>query len=394
MSDSKQPQQPGVWLGVRPKPDQSKLDPVKPVVEPVGPDQAESLGVPRPNLEITKLDEATAKARWAEAEERDLAADVAAKLADNVEMGETTLSRWLKPLDAVGWSLVVIMGGITSLIVISQGLAVLDMAARQPQVVAYPLIGLVIVLSALVSVAIARLVIGYTRLRRSPRHSLQALAELRFRAQVRGEAAARLDLERFLRQFPLDKSQEATWTKLGIDGKDLARKLRQARADLIDRSSHGTDLDWIRTMDRTFLSQLDTAAETVIWKHVKQVGVRTAVVPLAFWDDMVLILALSRMTRSLCLIYNVRASAAGTAALMGWSMAALAMATEMEHLHTTIQNQIHELLCNHLGHAAAKVVDTIAPSVAQGTANGFFTYRVGRAAVKQLRPVEQSNLKS
>jgi len=70
------------------------------------------------------------------------------------------------------------------------------------------------------------------------------------------------------------------------------------------------------------------------------------------------------------------------------------MATEMEHLHTTIQNQIHELLCNHLGHAAAKVVDTIAPSVAQGTANGFFTYRVGRAAVKQLRPVEQSNLKS
>ena len=399
MSDSKQPQQPGVWLGVRPKPDQSKLDPVKPVVEPIGPDQAESLGVPRPNLEITKLDEATAKARWAEAEERDLAADVAAKLADDVEMGETTLSRWLKPLDAVGWSLVVIMGGITSLIVISQGLAVLDMAARQPQVVAYPLIGLVIVLSALVSVAIARLVIGYTRLRRSPRHSLQALAELRFRAQVRGEAtvklaAARLDLERFLRQFPLDKSQEATWTKLGIDGKDLARKLRQARADLIDRSSHGTDLDWIRTLDRTFLSQLDTAAETVIWRHVKQVGVRTAVVPLAFWDDMVLILALSRMTRSLCLIYNVRASAAGTAALMGWSMAALAMATEMEHLHTTIQNQIHELLCNHIGHAAAKVVDTIAPSVAQGTANGFFTYRVGRAAVKQFRPVEQSNLKS
>jgi uncharacterized membrane protein YcjF (UPF0283 family) len=78
---------------------------------------------------------------------------------------------------------------------------------------------------------------------------------------------------------------------------------------------------------------------------------------------------------------------------MGWSMAALAVATEMEQLHSTIQNQIHELLCNHLGHAAAKVVDTIAPSVAAGTANGFFTWRVGRAAVKQLRPVEYATEK-
>ena len=65
----------------------------------------------------------------------------------------------------------------------------------------------------------------------------------------------------------------------------------------------------------------------------------------------------------------------------------------MSH-YTTIQTQIHELLCNHLGHAAAKVVDAVAPSVAAGTANGFFTYRVGRAAIKHLRPVESSKMKA
>ena len=395
MSDSKQtPPEPSGWLGVRPKADQPRPEPARPP-EPTGPEQAQSLGVPRPNLAAIRLDEESAKARWAEAEERELAADVVQQISAELEAGESGLARWLKPLDAVGWALVVIFGGVMALIVLSQGLAVLDMASRQPQAVAYPLIGLVVLLSTLVAVAIARLVIGYTRLRRSPRHSLQALAELRFRAHVRGEAtvklaAARADLERFFRQFPLDKAQEATWTKLGLDGKELARKLRQARAELIDRSSHGTDLDWIRALDSKFLGPLDTAADSLIWRHVKQVGVRTAVVPLAFWDDIVLLLALSRMTRGLCLLYNVRASAAGTAALMGWSMAALAVATEMEHLHTTIQTQIHDFLCNHLGHAAAKVVDTVAPSVAAGTANGFFTYRVGRAAVKQLRPVEST----
>lgn len=393
------PEQP--WLGVRPRVQPNtaaETPPDQTASSTIAPEQAQSLGVPRPSIEMTRLDEATARSRWAEQEEEAFAADAAAQLAANIETGQSGLARWLAPLDAVGWALVVIMGGIASLIVISQALAVLDMASRQPELVAYPLIGLVLVLSTMVAVAVARLVIGYTRLRRSPRHSLQTLAELRFRAQVRGEAAvklaaARTDLERFLRQFPLDKSQEETWNKLGLDGRELTGKLRQARTRLIERSNYGTDLDWIRALDSSFLKPLDAAADSLIWRHVKQVGVRTAVVPLAFWDDAVLIMSLARMTRGLCLIYNVRTSAAGTVALMGWSMAALAVATEMEQLHSTIQNQIHEFLCNHLGHAAAKVVDTIAPSVAAGTANGFFTWRVGRAAVKQLRPVEYSGEK-
>ncbi|MCY2932970.1 MAG: DUF697 domain-containing protein [Planctomycetota bacterium] len=398
MNDPLKPQQGDGWLGVRPKPEQALAEPTH-TTETTAPDQAHSLGVPRPNLALTKLDEPTAKTRWAESEANEQDSDLADQLVADLETGETGLARWIKPMDAIGWTLVVIFGCITALIVLAQGLAVLDMASRLPQAMAYPLIGLVLILSTMVALAIARLVIGYTRLRRSPRHSLQALAELRFRAQIRGEsalklAAARTDLERFLRQFPLDKAQETSWTKLGIDGKELARKLRQARAELIDRSRHGTDLDWIRALDRQFLGPLDSEADRLIWKHVKQVGVRTAVVPLAFWDDVVLLLALTRMTRGLCLLYNVRTSAAGTAALMGWSMAALAVATEMEHMHTTIQTQIHELLCNHLGHAAAKVVDAVAPSVAAGTANGFFTYRVGRAAIKHLRPVESSKMKA
>jgi hypothetical protein len=396
-SDSPKTGDSGAWLGVRPSTSKNQAEPQqnKPNEEPdiKAPEQAQSLGVPRPNLEMTRLDEATAQARWAEHESKQMADDISAQIASDLEYGQTGLSRFLKPLDTVGWALVVIMGGIAALIVLSQGLAVLDMASRQPEIVAYPLIGLVLVLSTMVAVALARLVIGYTRLRKSPRHSLQSLADLRFRAHIRSEAgiklaAARIDLEQFLRQFPLDKSQEQVWNKLGIDGKELARKLRQARVELLERSNFGTDLDWMRALDTKFLSHLDAVADTLVWRHVKQVGVRTAVVPLVFWDDAVLILALARMTRGLCLIYNVRASATGTVAVMSWSMAALAVATEMEQLHSTIQNQIHEFLCNHLGHAAAKVVDTVAPSVAAGTANGFFTWRVGRAAVKQLRPLD------
>ncbi len=394
MSDSQTDRQSG-WLGVAPRPgtDKQALPPEDVRRTDTGPEQAESLGVSRPNLPVKPLDEDTARARWGEEQERVFAADQAAAFEDDLAARESILTRWLGPLDAIGWCAVVIMGGLGALVVLSQGLAVLDMATRQPPAVAYPLIGLVVVLSTMIAIAIARLVIGYTRLRQSPRHSLQTLSELRFRAHVREEAgvklaAARADLERFLRQFPLDKSQATTWTKLGLDGTELVRKLQKARADLIERSQFGTDLDWIRALDRSFLVPLDKAADTIIWRHTRQVGVRTAVVPLVFWDDAVLILALARMVRGLCLVYNVRTSAAGTVTLMGWSMAALAFATEMESLHGTIRTQIHDFLCNHLGHSAAKVVDTVAPSVAQGTANGFFTYRVGRAAVKHLRPLE------
>lgn len=405
-SDSQKSGDSGAWLGVRPpvgtatnkdtstgRPDDPKSKP-EPDLETPKPEQGESLGVPRPNLEMTRLDEATARARWADQEEKDLVDGIKAQIEAEREYGQTGLSRLLKPLDTVAWAMVVIMGGLAALVVLSQALSVLDMASRQPEIVAYPLIGLVVLLSTLVAGAVARLVIGYTRLRKSPRHSLQSLADLRFRAHIRSEAAvklasARLDLEQFLRQFPLDKAQEQTWNSLGIDGRQLAHTLRQARVDLLERSNFGTDLDWIRALDEKFLTHLDTVADSLIWRHVKQVGVRTAVVPLVFWDDAVLILALARMTRGLCLIYNVRASAAGTLAVMSWSMAALAVATEMEQLHSTIQNQVHEFLCNHLGHSAAKVVDTIAPSVAAGTANGFFTWRVGRSAINQLRPIEK-----
>lgn len=392
MSDSRSEGASG-WLGVAPKVAKPMPEPPPPTAPGAGPEQAASLGVPRPILPVKPLDEETAKTRWAEEDARTFAADQASAFETELAARESILSRWLGPLDAIAWCGVVILGGIGALIVLSQGLAVLDMATRQPPVVAYPLIGLVVVLSTMVAVAIARLVIGYTRLRRSPRHSVQTLAELRFRAHLREEAgvklaAARADLERFLRQFPLDKAQEKTWTSLGLDGPELAGKLRKARADLIERTQYGTDLDWIRALDRSFLVPLDKAADAIIWRHTRQVGVRTAVVPLVFWDDAVLILALARMIRGLCLVYNVRTSAAGTVTLMGWSMAALAFATEMESLHGTIRTQIHDFLCNHLGHSAAKVVDTVAPSVAQGTANGFFTYRVGRAAVKHLRPLE------
>lgn len=385
------------WIGIRPK--SAPSDTTSTIHETtsdqgqIPPEQNQSLGVPRPNLDMTRLDDQTAIARWTEEEEKAMAADVAAQIARDIEVGESGLLRFLKPIDSVAWALVVIMGGIASLIVLSQALAVLDLASRQPEFVAYPLIGLVLLLSSLVAVAIARLVLGYMKLRRSPRHSIQSLADLRFRAHIRSEArvklaAARMDLEQFLRQFPLDKSQEKTWNDLGLEGHELVRTLRMARVELLERSNFGTDLDWMRALDDRFLKKLDQAAETLIWRHVKQVGVRTAVVPLVFWDDAVLILALARMTRGLCLIYNVRASATGTLAVMSWSMAALAVATEMEQLHSTIQSQIHEFLCNHVGHAAAKVVDTVAPSVAAGTANGFFTWRVGRAAVNQLRPIE------
>ncbi|MBI1325765.1 DUF697 domain-containing protein [bacterium] len=393
MSDPQSDRSTG-WLGVAPKAAQQSPEPGNSGTQSqTGPEQAASLGVPRPNLPVKPLDEETARARWAEEQERSFAADQAAIFETEMAARESILTRWLGPLDTLGWCAVVIMGGIASLLVLSQGLAVLDMATRQPPVVAYPLIGMVVVLSTLVAVAVARLVIGYSRLRRSPRHSVQTLAELRFRAHVREEAgvklaAARADLERFLRQFPLDKAQEKTWTGLGLDGPELVRSLQKARAELIERSQYGTDLDWIRALDRSFLAPLDKAADTIIWRHTRQVGVRTAVVPLVFWDDAVLILALARMIRGLCLVYNVRTSAAGTVTLMGWSMAALAFATEMESLHGTIRTQIHDFLCNHLGHSAAKVVDTVAPSVAQGTANGFFNYRVGRAAVKHLRPLE------
>lgn len=229
MSDSKSEGESG-WLGVAPK--RAKAIPESPAMTATdtGPEQTASLGVPRPNVPMTPLDESTAKTRWAEENARTFAADQAADLETELAARESILSRWLGPLDTIAWCGVVILGGIGALIVLSQGLAVLHMATQQPPVVAYPLIGLVVVLGTMVAVAIARLVIGYTRLRKSPRHSVQTLAELRFRAHVREEAgvklaAARADLERFLRQFPLDKAQEKTWTSLGLDGPELAVKL-------------------------------------------------------------------------------------------------------------------------------------------------------------------------
>lgn len=288
----------------------------------------------------------------------------------------------------------VLVLGMFGVVVFSQAISAMAMAATLPLWAQYAL------LIPLGVSCLAVLWVGFSlfkswlRLKAIRQIDLGALEELRKRAQTRQDGVehfqeARTQLEAYLNAYPLAATDQLRLQQAGLAATDI-EELAKARDFLLGRSQDS------RTWLGEFREQFQTRQDEAAVRRVKSWAIRAAgcviASPLPLLDA-ILVLGISlKMIKDLCSIYNVRSSRTGAVMLLNRAIFAAFVAGVAEDgadmagewAMGELSEMMGESTLNSLG---AKVAGVVAPKLGEGAVNAFFIRRLGRATVRMLQPL-------
>ena len=291
--------------------------------------------------------------------------------------------------------------GLFGVVVFSQAISALAMAATLPQWAQYAL------LIPLGASCLAVLWVGFSllkswlRLKAIRQIDLGALEELRQRAQTRQDGVehfqeARTQLESYLNAYPLAVADILRLHQSGLAATDI-EELARARDFLRGRSQDSRS--WLAEFREQFQSRLDEAAA----RRVKAWAVRAAgcviASPLPLLDAILVLAIALKMIKDLCSIYNVRSSRAGAFMLLNRAVFAAFVAGVAEEgadmagewAMGELSEMVGESTINSLG---AKAAGLVAPKLGEGAVNAFFVRRLGRATIRMLQPLAPGKTKN
>ena len=247
-------------------------------------------------------------------------------------------------------------------------------------------------LSVAVLFAIVYLVIGYVKLAVSPRVSLRSLRELDERTTTRAaarrqSALATSRIEQFLAAYPLDARGLEELKRLGA-GSDQLQQLTKSRARLLrEHQSLSGGANWLHDIDKDFLRMLDDIASRRIKLTAKKVGIATAAAPTGFIDSGIVAVNGFLLVGDLCRIYNLRSDRWSTILILGHLLINLFAAGNMEGVTEGVGDGVADAVADSAGFGIAATAGLASARAAEGTANGLLTWRLGRVAMRRLRPI-------
>ncbi len=149
-----------------------------------------------------------------------------------------------------------------------------------------------------------------------------------------------------------------------------------------------SDRQWIEEFERDFLTPLDELARRRIGGYAKSVALNTAISPFALLDAGIVLHHGFRLLQDLLQIYRVRTDRIGTMYLLGWIIFNSYLAAEIGEHIDKITDSLVEEIANIVGPGIlAKAAGGLSARGAEATANYLFTRRIGRRAIKLLRPL-------
>jgi uncharacterized membrane protein YcjF (UPF0283 family) len=300
----------------------------------------------------------------------------------------------------LAFSLVLLTGGLLGLFLFNQVLQLLNTIRTQPEWAQYLGYGGLGLLGSCVLFAFLRLVVLYARLRHNRQIRIQGLEELARRTRLRWlsfakSAEAKEQLERYLREYPLDDRKDRTaLAKLGLSDEAQAR-LKAVRTELLDPAKFASSDQWFARFRDAFQGELDAAAEARVKYWASRVWVVTAVAPNAVLDSGATLFYTFSMLTDLCRVYNLRAGRTGTAVLMSrvfFNAYLAGQSVEWEKLAEDQYDQLFHEAMNVVGvgmgaNVAGKLLGKVGAKATTGYLNRVLLVRLGRYAVRLLRPV-------
>lgn len=290
--------------------------------------------------------------------------------------------------------------GLAGLFTFNQVLSLLANLAAQPEWARYTGYAGLSLLAGCVLFAFIRFALIYARLRRNRQLQLRGLEELARRTRLRWLAAAktaeaREQLEAYLRGYPLDteKGRKALLA-VGLTDETQAR-LRAVREQLLDPARFASSDQWFARFRDEFQVELDAAAEARVKYWASRIWVVTAVAPNAVVDTGATLFYAVSMLTDLCRVYQVRAGRTGTGVLLGRVFFNAYLAGQGAEWEKVVEDQYDQLFHEALNvvgvgvgsNLAGKVLGKVGARATTGYLNRVMLVRLGRYAVRLLRPV-------
>ncbi|MDB5312230.1 MAG: hypothetical protein JWO38_6432 [Gemmataceae bacterium] len=290
--------------------------------------------------------------------------------------------------------------GLAGLFVFNQVLSVLGNLAAQPDWAKYTGYAGLVLFGGCVLYAFLRFAYLYATLRRNRQVQVRGLEELAKRTRLRWlafakSAEAKGQLEGYLRAFPLDTEKDRrALVKMGVTDETQVR-LRAVRAELLDPARFASSDQWFARFRDGFQGELDTAAEARVRYWASRIWVVTAVSPNALVDSGSTLFYTFSMLADLCQVYNLRAGRTGTAVLLGrvfFNAYLAGQGTEWEKVVEDQYDQLFHEAMNVVGvgvgsNLAGKILGKVGARATTGYLNRVLLIRLGRYAVRLLRPV-------
>jgi uncharacterized membrane protein YcjF (UPF0283 family) len=280
-------------------------------------------------------------------------------------------------------TLVAFAGAMLVLFVLNQALAFIDHLAQSPEWVQW--IGWAVLACALAAIigSVWSLARKYLHLKPTPalwldRQQLRELART-------GTTEAKRRLEEFLREFPIDRDAPRKWKRLGVTTEAL-QLLADARANLIN-PRHGDTNKWLEELNDGFLARLDSAARQRVTHYAKRAGLKTALSPKGFLDSTIVVVNSYLLLTDLCDLYNVRAGRLGTLRLLARIGFNTAIAGNLDQPTDMLEQELRDSVQDWTTTIAAQVLGKLVAKAAEGGTNALLIYRLGKAAMRELRPL-------
>ena len=290
--------------------------------------------------------------------------------------------------------LLVVAAGTLALFVTAQAASLFSDIAQLPVWAQWLVGGAAAVVVAAVAAAMLRLMLMYWRLERTRQVSLLGMEELADRqdlqqlvAKKRQQAVARL--KRYVKKYGARPERTGQFlADMGLP-QDALERLWGDRTHLLD--AVGTSDDWVQEFQSDFLRLLDRAAEERVRSSAWRVGWQTAAAPLPLADTLVTLYHGHRMLADLCRIYNLRLGGACTAVVLARLYVQAYVAGQTD-IHETVGEKAFTTLSRAFGVFAEgsvleKIVGKTLAKAAAGSFNAFLLCRLGRAAMRMLRPL-------
>ena len=283
------------------------------------------------------------------------------------------------------------LGCVFALLIAVQILAFIELIARNPVWVQAPLCVLIFVIIGMILYASFRIVRFYRQMSLSPRISLSGLKRLSEIKNIRNElqnhqvSEAKEQLSQYVADYPIEDTpfHRNEFAQLNFSEGEFTSLFEQKKR-LLDKDCQPSDSEWIDDFSAKFLFILDKCADKKIRYYMWRVGMKTAIVPNALIDTLVVLYCSLAMLGDLCKIYNLKMDKLSTAVVLGRIFIYGYIAGEAEEATESLVEELTTRLSQGLGQ---KTVNAIAPKAIEGAANAFLVRRLGKTAKKLLQPV-------
>lgn len=301
-------------------------------------------------------------------------------------------------------ALVVAFGGLLSLYIYFQVVSLLATLGTLPTWLASIAVILLSLIIAVVVLAFGRLAVAYGRLRRNEQVRMSDIEQLHRHAQIRRGCSqsqqrhqAKAVLEEYVGDFPIPEAKKPPHHHAPSDTPsgpqeaspffaEQLTQLRSVKKRLADTNRVKDSTQWLQIYATEFQSVLDAAANARVHDCAKWVGLKTAISPNSLVDTLIAAYWCFVLLRDLCLIYNVRVGAYGTAALL-WRVFFTAYLAGKFHDWEDHTDYTIESMMDGLPEIGRKLVGKLAAKAGTGLANYFMVRRLGRRAIALLRPL-------